>query len=139
MVHGEGETAACPVCAVKNSYENGVTDEFVIPTVIEGGAKIQPNDSVIFYNFRPDRAREITRTLVDPDFSGFERRNGFFAPISSSSAGRVFTAPFSIITFATPGEWTLPQEHVKSPSEIRSFSVISFTSLTVMLFFPLFY
>ncbi len=78
MVYGEGETAACPVCAVKNSYENGVTDEFVIPTVIEGGAKIQPNDSVIFYNFRPDRAREITRTLVDPDFSGFERRNGFF-------------------------------------------------------------
>ena len=78
MVYGEGETAACPVCAVKNSYENGVTDEFVIPTVIEGGAKIQPNESVIFYNFRPDRAREITRTLVDPDFSGFERRNGFF-------------------------------------------------------------
>lgn len=78
MVYGEGETAACPVCAVKNSYENGVTDEFVIPTVIEGGAKIQPNDSVIFYNFRPDRAREITRTLVDPDFSGFERRYGFF-------------------------------------------------------------
>lgn len=78
MVYGEGETAACPVCAVKNSYENGVTDEFVIPTVIEGGAKIRPNDSVIFYNFRPDRAREITRTLVDPDFSGFERRNGFF-------------------------------------------------------------
>ncbi len=78
MVYGGGETAACPVCAVKNSYENGVTDEFVIPTVIEGGAKIQPNDSVIFYNFRPDRAREITRTLVDPDFSGFERRNGFF-------------------------------------------------------------
>ncbi|MBQ1506874.1 MAG: 2,3-bisphosphoglycerate-independent phosphoglycerate mutase, partial [Ruminococcus sp.] len=81
MVYGEGETAECPVCAVKNSYAKEVTDEFVIPTVVEGGAKIQPNDSVIFYNFRPDRAREITRTLVDPDFSGFERRNGFF-PLS---------------------------------------------------------
>ncbi len=78
LVYGEGVEAACPVCAVKNSYEQGVTDEFVIPCVIEGGAQIKPNDSVIFYNFRPDRAREITRTLVDPDFNGFERRNGFF-------------------------------------------------------------
>lgn len=78
LVYGEGIEAACPVCAVKNSYEQGVTDEFVIPCVIEGGAQIKPNDSVIFYNFRPDRAREITRTLVDPDFNGFERRNGFF-------------------------------------------------------------
>ncbi len=78
LVYGEGVKAACPVCAVKNSYEQGVTDEFVIPCVIEGGAQIKPNDSVIFYNFRPDRAREITRTLVDPDFNGFERRNGFF-------------------------------------------------------------
>ncbi len=78
MVYGEGEKAACPVCAVKNSYKNEVTDEFVIPTVVDGGATIQPNDSVIFFNFRPDRAREITRTFVDPEFNGFERRNGFF-------------------------------------------------------------
>lgn len=78
MVYGEGDTAECPVCAVKNSYANDVTDEFVVPVVVKGGATIQPNDSVIFYNFRPDRAREITRTLVDPDFKGFERKNGIF-------------------------------------------------------------
>ncbi len=78
MVYGEGVEAECPVCAVKKSYEDGVTDEFVIPAVVKGGATIQPGDSVIFYNFRPDRAREITRTFVDPDFKGFERRNGFF-------------------------------------------------------------
>ncbi len=78
MVYGEGVEAECPVCAVKNSYEQDVTDEFVVPCVVKGGATIKPNDSVIFYNFRPDRAREITRTLVDPDFDGFERRNGFF-------------------------------------------------------------
>ncbi len=78
LVYGEGVEAECPVCAVKNSYEQGVTDEFVVPCVIKGGAVIKPGDSVIFYNFRPDRAREITRTLVDPDFNGFERRNGFF-------------------------------------------------------------
>ena len=78
MVYGEGVEAECPVCAVKNSYKEDVTDEFVIPSVVKGGATIQPNDSVIFFNFRPDRAREITRTLVDPDFDGFERKKGFF-------------------------------------------------------------
>lgn len=77
MVLAEGEKADCPVCAMNASYENGVMDEFVLPTVImkEGKpvGKIQANDSVIFFNFRPDRAREITRTLTQPDFDGFER------------------------------------------------------------------
>ena len=72
MVYREGVEAKCPVCAVKDSYANGVTDEFVIPCVVEGGEAVKANDSVIFYNFRPDRAREITRTFVDPDFKGFE-------------------------------------------------------------------
>ena len=78
MVYGEGEEAKCASCAIKNSYDNGVTDEFVVPVVVDGGAQVKPNDSVIFFNFRPDRAREITRTFVDPDFKGFERKNGFF-------------------------------------------------------------
>ncbi|MEE1060585.1 MAG: 2,3-bisphosphoglycerate-independent phosphoglycerate mutase [Ruminococcus sp.] len=78
MVYGEGAEAECAVCAVKASYENDVTDEFVIPSVVKGGETIKPNDSVIFFNFRPDRAREITRTFVDADFDGFERKNGFF-------------------------------------------------------------
>ena len=78
MVYGEGEKAACGVCAVANSYEKDVTDEFVVPCVIDGAQPIQANDSIIFFNFRPDRAREITRTFVDPDFNGFERRGGFF-------------------------------------------------------------
>ncbi len=78
MVYGEGLTADCPICAVQNSYNSEVTDEFVVPTVCKGAEPVQAGDSIIFYNFRPDRAREITRTFVDPDFSGFERRNGFF-------------------------------------------------------------
>lgn len=78
MVNREGDHFACGVCAMKASYENGVTDEFVVPAVIEGGAPIQAHDSVIFYNFRPDRAREITRTLVDDDFTGFVRKKGRF-------------------------------------------------------------
>ncbi|MCH5299376.1 MAG: 2,3-bisphosphoglycerate-independent phosphoglycerate mutase [Ruminococcus sp.] len=78
LVYGEGVEADCPIQAVQDSYDNGVTDEFVVPVVVKGGNTIKKNDSVIFFNFRPDRAREITRTLVDPDFTGFERKNGFF-------------------------------------------------------------
>ena len=78
MVYGEGVKADDAVEAVKESYKNEVTDEFVIPTVCEENAAIGANDSVIFFNFRPDRAREITRCFVDPDFSGFERKKGFF-------------------------------------------------------------
>ena len=78
LVYGEGNKAANAVEAITKSYEDGVTDEFVIPCVCAENAVIKSGDSVIFYNFRPDRAREITRTFVDPEFSGFERRNGFF-------------------------------------------------------------
>ncbi len=74
---GKGEKCECPYEAVLESYKNEVTDEFVIPTVVINDgkpvAKVSKNDSIIFYNFRPDRAREITRTFVDPDFTGFER------------------------------------------------------------------
>lgn len=78
MVYGEGAYNPDPVAAMQASYDAGVTDEFVVPVVITKGAEIKENDSIIFANFRPDRAREITRTFVDPDFSGFERRNGCF-------------------------------------------------------------
>jgi len=73
MVYGEGEKADCPCCAIEKSYENGVTDEFVVPVVVDGGAQVKPNDSVIFFNFRPDRAREMTRAFCDDKFTGFDR------------------------------------------------------------------
>ena len=76
MVKGEGVKATSAVMAIEGSYQKEVFDEFVEPTVICSGekplAKIEENDSVIFFNFRPDRAREITRTLVDKDFKEFE-------------------------------------------------------------------
>ena len=59
--------------AIENSYAKDETDEFVLPTIVNA-VPIKDGDSVIFINFRPDRAREITRALVDPDFDGFERR-----------------------------------------------------------------
>ncbi len=80
MVYGEGEKANDPVEAVASSYANDKTDEFVLPTVIMENdapvATVKANDSVIFFNFRPDRAREITRAFCDDNFDGFERRNG---------------------------------------------------------------
>ena len=75
MVYGESPiNNPDPVDAVKKSYEKGVTDEFVEPVVCDADGSISDNDSVIFFNFRPDRAREITRTLVDPEFDGFTRQ-----------------------------------------------------------------
>ena len=73
MVYGEGVHNADPVDAVARSYANGVTDEFVEPVVCDSEGTIGDNDSVIFFNFRPDRAREITRAIVDPEFDGFQR------------------------------------------------------------------
>ncbi|MDR0928118.1 MAG: 2,3-bisphosphoglycerate-independent phosphoglycerate mutase [Oscillospiraceae bacterium] len=82
LVLGEGVAAQSGAAAVQQSYDKGETDEFVQPSVvIKSGAPtayIQPNDSVIFFNFRPDRARQITRAFIQEDFAGFPRKNGFF-------------------------------------------------------------
>ncbi len=76
LVRGEGNKATSATIAIENSYQKEVFDEFVEPTVIVNNdvpiAKIEENDSIIFFNFRPDRAREITRAIVDPDFNEFE-------------------------------------------------------------------
>ena len=77
MVHGEGEKAVSGPEGIQASYDKDMTDEFVLPTVVmkDGApaATIKDNDSIIFFNFRPDRAREITRTFCDDGFTGFDR------------------------------------------------------------------
>ena len=77
IVCGEGPFAPDPVTAVQASYDRDVTDEFVEPVVCTQGAQLQAGDSVIFMNFRPDRARELTRTIVDPEFTELERKRGY--------------------------------------------------------------
>ena len=83
---GEGNKDVCPFEAIEKSYSEGVTDEFVLPTVIMDNEKHEPiatiekGDSVIFYNYRPDRAREITRALSVETFDCFERKSGFLNP-----------------------------------------------------------
>jgi len=80
MVNGEGDKAISPIQAIEESYQKETFDEFIKPTVItnkagEPIAKISDGDSIIFFNFRPDRAREITRAIVDKDFKEFETKN----------------------------------------------------------------
>lgn len=82
LVLGEGEIADSSVEAMEQSYNANETDEFVKPTVImEDGkplATINENDAIIFFNFRPDRARELTQSFIDPTFGEFERKKGYF-------------------------------------------------------------
>lgn len=85
MVLGKGNEAISAIAAVQESYDKEVYDEFVIPTIVlcEGNvtATISEKDSIIFFNFRPDRARQITRVFCDEAFTGFEREKGFM-PLS---------------------------------------------------------
>lgn len=102
MVYGEGVKASDAAKAVEKSYENGVTDEFVLPTVIDEEGMINAGDSVISFNFRPDRARQFTRSFVDPDFDGFERKKGYM--------------PFTYVCMTQYDE-TMPNVSVAFPPE----------------------
>ena len=104
LVVGEGVQATSAVQAMEDSYANGVTDEFVLPTVIvdEKGqplSLVKANDSVIFFNFRPDRAREITRAFCDDQFTGFERKTGFLPLVHVCFKDYDETIPNKIIAF----------------------------------------
>ena len=113
MVYGEGVEGCCPVGAIKKSYEEGVTDEFMVPTVLDKEGAIKSGDSVIFFNFRPDRARQITRAFVDPDFTGFPRKNGFF--------------PLHFVCM-TQYDATMPNVHVAFPPEALTMTMGEYIS-----------
>ena len=73
MVHGKGEISSSALEAIEKSYNDNKTDEFVLPAVIDKDGMIKNGDSIIFFNFRPDRARELTRAINDKEFIGFHR------------------------------------------------------------------
>ncbi|MBQ8953497.1 MAG: 2,3-bisphosphoglycerate-independent phosphoglycerate mutase [Clostridia bacterium] len=106
MVYGEGNQADDAVKAIEDSYAAGVTDEFVVPTVIRKEGMIKANDSIVFFNFRPDRARQITRAFVDPDFNGFERRNGFF-PVTYVCMAQYDAAMPNVLVAYPPEQLTM--------------------------------
>jgi len=83
IVFGEGLKASSAVEALEQSYERKETDEFVVPTVVTQAdgkpvATVEPGDSIIFFNFRPDRARQLTYAFCNEEFDGFARKRGFF-------------------------------------------------------------
>lgn len=107
LVNGVGEKAPTAITAIEASYQKEIFDEFVEPTLICNGdtpvATIKENDSVIYFNFRPDRAREITRALVDSEFDGFE------------------TKPLNLyFVCMTPYDETMPNVHVAFKKEALS-------------------
>jgi 2,3-bisphosphoglycerate-independent phosphoglycerate mutase len=80
MVHGQGKQASTAAEAIQASYADDVSDEFVVPVVLVDDhgaplATVKDNDGVVFFNFRSDRARQLTQALVEPNFSGFEDHN----------------------------------------------------------------
>lgn len=99
LLLGEGEHASSAIEGVKQSYAKGETDEFVLPTVIGGEeSRIHDNDSIIFFNYRPDRAREITKAINFADFDGFERKkvlkNILYTTMTSYEATFTFPVAF---------------------------------------------
>ncbi len=107
LVNGIGEKAPTAISAIEASYQKEIFDEFVEPTLVCNGdtpiATIKENDSVIFFNFRPDRAREITRSLVDTEFDGFE------------------TKPLNLyFVCMTPYDETMPNVHIAFKKEALS-------------------
>ena len=103
IVMGQGNTADSAIDAIDASYKEDVTDEFVVPTVIvENGepvATLKENDSVIFYNFRPDRAREITRSICDDKFDSFDRPNVYFKTTFVCFTEYDVTIPNKLVAF----------------------------------------
>jgi len=99
LLLGEGEKAKSAVEGVKKSYTNGVTDEFVLPIVVGSEeSRIHDNDSIIFFNYRPDRAREITKAINFEDFNGFQRKkvlkNIYYCTMTSYDASFDFPVAF---------------------------------------------
>ncbi len=99
LLLGEGEKAESACAGVKASYDKGETDEFVLPTVIGGEeSRIHDNDAIIFFNYRPDRAREITKAINFSDFDGFERKkvlkNIYYCTMTSYEATFTFPVAF---------------------------------------------
>lgn len=99
LLLGEGEHASSAIEGVKQSYAKGETDEFVLPTVIGGEeSRIHDNDSIIFFNYRPDRAREITKAINFADFDGFKRKkvlkNILYTTMTSYEATFTFPVAF---------------------------------------------
>jgi 2,3-bisphosphoglycerate-independent phosphoglycerate mutase len=113
IVHGRAEppSANSGEAAVRAAYQRGETDEFIRPTLVDGEARIRPGDAVVMMNFRPDRARQLTRALGDPAFREFDRGD---AP------------EVSLVTLTEYREdWTYPAAYPPEPPPVTLASVLA--------------
>ncbi|MCL2300562.1 MAG: 2,3-bisphosphoglycerate-independent phosphoglycerate mutase, partial [Firmicutes bacterium] len=133
MVYGEGERFSCGRDYMQASYGNGVTDEFVLPGVSEAAEPVKDGDSVIFFNFRPDRAREITRAFVDPEFDGFARERRLdltFVCMTQYDA----TMPGVLVAYP-PQSLECPLGQVLSEAGLKQLRIAEFTKYAHVTFF----
>lgn len=139
IVDGEGVKASDPVEAMADSYAAGVTDEFVLPTVIcDGGrpvAEVEEGDSIIFFNFRPDRARQITRSFIYPDFDKFERAKGFLKPCYVSFTQYDVTFNGSLDVAYRPESYTNTLGEYLSKCGIKQFRIAETQKYAHVTFF----
>jgi 2,3-bisphosphoglycerate-independent phosphoglycerate mutase len=125
LVHGQGHIAEQAEAAISESYKTGINDEFVVPTVIvqdnKPVATVADGDAVIFFNFRGDRPRELTRAFVMPDFSGFDRgsplKDLYFVTLAEYERGVPVVVAF-------------PPEALSDPVEVSLAEVVSKAGLT---------
>ena len=132
ITKGEGiKRAAAEVCG--KSYEEEVTDEFIVPAVCKEGAAVKDGDSVIFFNFRPDRARQLTRAFVDPNFDGFEReriKDLYFVCMTQYDA----TMPNVDVAFK-PQSIDLPFGAIISQNGLSQLRIAEYTKYAHVTFF----
>ena len=124
LTEGMGNKADSALAAIRNSYQKNLTDEFVLPTVINGAAPeglIRDGDGVIFFNFRADRARELTRALVDDDFDEFPRKSR--PKLSSYTTMTQYDETFDIPTAYKPREIRRILGEIASQAGIRQLRI----------------
>ncbi len=123
----------CPAEMMEKSYADGITDEFIIPCVSESAEPVMDNDSIVFFNFRPDRARELTRAFVDPDFDGFEREKNpkvFYVCMTQYDADM----PNVEVAFK-PQRIDMPLGEVFSKAGLSQLRIAEFTKYAHVTFF----
>jgi len=133
MVHGKGEQFSCGRDYMQHSYDNGVTDEFILPGISPVAEPIQDGDSVIFFNFRPDRAREITRAFVDPDFSGFARSHKL--DLTYVCMTQYDAAMPNVLVAYTPQSLSCPLGEVLSQANLKQLRIAEYTKYAHVTFF----
>lgn len=137
IVHGEGERAASATAAIQRAYDAGITDEFIPPTVIaasdEAPVTLRPGDAIIFFNFRADRARQLTEALVSPDFTGFAR--GAPAPDLTMVTMSRYEAGFPVAVAFPSTDVVAPLARVVSEAGLRQLHVAETEKYAHVTFF----